>query len=195
MQTLRNLVVLLAAATGAAAQVPATQAPATQTGAATPQFSASDQVPESPGYEDAFSLIEVKLGGKPMTEAEQVSRWLAELKAGRARAGTLVGSHLAYVALTPADCDTARDALQRADELGHDRAARSLADLATNASCGEVDYAVVERWLKKAVTLDYLAAAQRLVALYSPEGRRSDPLSAVRVCARGRGILGICLSQ
>ena len=171
MQKRTCLVALLAAAAGAVAQVPATQS-----GATTPQFSGSDFVPESPGYEDAFSLIELKLGGKPMSEAEQTTRWLDELKAGRARAGALVGSHLAYLALTPADCDAARTALLRADELGHDRAARSLADLATNTSCGEVDYATVERWLKKAVTLDYLAAAQRLIALYSPDGQRADPV-------------------
>jgi TonB family protein len=166
MQTLTYLVVLLATAAGAAAQTPTTTA-----GAPTPQFSASDVVPESPGYEDAFSLIEVKLGGKPMSEDEQVNRWLAELKAGRARSGSLVGSHLAYLALTPTDCAAARDALTRADELGHDRAARSLADLATNTSCGEIDYAAVERWLKKAVTLDFILAAQRLIALYAPDGR------------------------
>jgi TonB family protein len=172
MQTFTLLISLVAiAATADAAEPPAPAA-----GAVTPQFSASDQVPESAGYEDAFSLIEVKLGGKPLTDAEQVSRWLDELKAGRARAGSLVGSHLAYLALTPTECGTARDALSRADELGHDRAARSLADLASNTSCGEVDYAEVERWLKKAVTLDYLVAAQRLIALYAPEGRRPDPL-------------------
>jgi TonB family protein len=169
MQTLTYLVVLLATAAGAAAQTPTTTA-----GAPTPQFSASDVVPESPGYEDAFSLVEVKLGGKPMSEEEQVSRWLAELKAGRARSGSLVGSHLAYLALTPSDCAAARDALTRADELGHDRAARSLADLATNSSCGEADLVAAERWLKKAVTLDFILAAQRLIALYAPDGRRPD---------------------
>jgi TonB family protein len=170
MKTLTSLAVILAAiATGAAAQAPAPPA-----GAAAPQFSASDEVPESPGFEEAFSLIEMKLGGKPMTDAEQIARWLDELKAGRARAGTLVGSHLAYLALTPADCAAARDALTRADELGHDRAARSLADLAANSSCGDRDDAALERWLKKAVTLDHFVAAQRLVALYSPTGRRPD---------------------
>ena len=167
MQTLTFLISLLAAAAGA-------EVPAPPAGAPTPQFSASDEVPESPGYEDAFSLIEVKLGGTPMTDEEQVNRWLAELKGGRARAGSLVGSHLAYLALTPTDCAAARDALMRADELGHDRAARSLADLATNVSCGDVDYAAVERWLKKAVTLDFLGAAQRLVVLYAPQGKRPD---------------------
>jgi TonB family protein len=170
MQTSTALIVLLASAVTAVAAEPSVP-PA---GAATPQFSASDQVPESPGYEDAFSLIEVKLGGKPMTDAEQVTRWLDELKAGRARAGVLVGSHLSYLALTPGDCDAARDALTLADELGHDRAARALADLATNSSCGEVDYAAVEKWLKKAVTLDYLVGVQRLVALYAPNGPRPD---------------------
>jgi TonB family protein len=153
----------------------AAQAPATQDAAPTPRFSYSDVVPENPGYEDAFSLIEVKLGGKPITADEQMTRWLKELEAGRARAGTLAGSQMAYVALTRTDCEQARTALLRADELGHDRAARSLADLATNSSCGDIDYAEVERWLKKAVTLDYLAAAQRLIALYAPDGQRPDP--------------------
>lgn len=172
MQTSTALIVLLASAVTASAAEP----PVPTTGAATPQFSASDVVPENPGYEDAFSLIEVKLGGKPMTESEQLTRWLDELKAGRARAGTLAGSQMAYLALTPSDCIAAREPLARADELGNDRAARALADLASNTSCGEVDYSAVELWLKKAVTLDYLAAAQRLVALYSPGGRRPDPV-------------------
>lgn len=167
MQTLTFLISLLAAAA-------AVEAPVPPTAATTPQFNASDEVPASAGYEDAFSLLEVKLGGKPMTDDEQIARWQAELKAGRARAGSLVGSHLAYLALTASDCATARAALVRADELGHDRAARSLADLATNASCGEIDYAAVELWLKKAVTLDHLAAAQRLIALNSPQGKRPD---------------------
>jgi TonB family protein len=171
MQTSTALIILLASA---AVTAVAAEPPVPPAGAATPQFSASDQVPESAGFEDAFSLIEVKLGGKPMTDAEQVTRWLDELKAGRARAGSLVGSHLSYLALTPGDCDAARDALTRAEELGHDRAARSLADLASNSSCGDVDYAVVEKWLKKAVMLDYLVGVQRLVALYAPEGRRPD---------------------
>ncbi len=170
MHTLRNLALLLAAGTVAA------QAPATPTDAPTPRFSDSDIVPENPGYEDAFSLVEVKLGGKPVTGEEQLTRWLDELKAGRARAGSLAGSQIAYVAVTRSDCVAARDALLKADELGHERAARALADLATNITCGEIDYAEVERWLRKAVTLDYLPAAQRLIVLHAPDGRRPDPL-------------------
>jgi TonB family protein len=169
MQTLRYLAFVLAAASAWA------QAPATQTGAPTPRFSESDLVPDNPGYEDAFSLLEVKLGGKPITAEEQLKRWQDELQAGRARAGSLAGSQIAYVAVTRSDCVDARNALLKADELGHDRAARGLADLATNITCGDVDYAEVERWLKKAVTLDYLPAAQRLIVLYAPDGRRPDP--------------------
>jgi TonB family protein len=161
------------AAASTVAQVPPTQAPA---GAATPQFNASDEVPESPGYEDAFALYEVKVGGKPLSQDDQIARWLDELKAGRARAGTLVGSHFAYLALTPADCATARDALSRADELGSDQAPWKLAELSENTSCGEIDVPALERWLKKAVTLDYLIAAQHLIDLYSPGGARSDPV-------------------
>ena len=67
-----------------------------------------------------------------MSDAEQIARWQDELKAGRARAGTLVGSHLAYLALTASDCTAARDALVRADELGSDQAAWKLAQLSEN---------------------------------------------------------------
>ena len=74
-----------------------------------------------------------------MSEAEQITRWQDELNAGRARAGTLVGSHLAYRALTASDCAAARDALAQADELGSDQAAWQLAQLAENSSCGETD--------------------------------------------------------
>jgi len=178
MRTLTCLVAILAAAAGAA-EPPATPVatPAATPGAVTPpQFNTSDEVPELPGIEDAFALYEVKVGGQPMSEAEQVERWQDELKAGRARAGTLAGSHLAYLALTASDCATARDALTQADELGNDQASWKLAQLAENTSCGEVDVAAVERWLKKAVTLDYLVAAQRLIALYSPTGARGDPV-------------------
>jgi TonB family protein len=178
MQTLALALAALAAAAfatpGTAAETPAT--PATPAGAPTPQFSASDDIPERPGYEDAFALYELKLGGEAMTAAEQTTRWLDELKAGRARAGALVGSHLSYLALTASDCATARDALARADELGSDQASWQLAQLAENRSCGEPDIAVTERWLKKAVTLDYLTAAQRLIELNSPTGSRPDPV-------------------
>ena len=148
----------------------------TQVAAPTPQFTASDEIPERTGEDDAYALYEVKLGGEPMTGPEQITRWQDELKAGRARAGALVGSNLAYLALTPADCAAARDALNRADELGSDQAAWQLAQLASNPSCGEADVAARERWLKKAVTLDYLVAAQRLIEMYSPTGSRTDPV-------------------
>lgn len=172
MRTHIFLIAILAAAS-AVAQAPSPEAPK---GAATPQFDASDQVPESPGYEDAFALYELKVGGKPLSQDEQVTRWLDELKAGRARSGTLVGSHLAYLALTTADCVAARDALTRADELGNDQAAWKLAQLAGNTTCGQADVPARERWLKKAVTLDYMIAAQELIDLYSPTGARSDPV-------------------
>jgi TonB family protein len=158
-----------AQATQAVAAEPAT------TVAATPQFTASDEIPDRSGEDDAFALYEVKVGGEPMTGPEQITRWHDELKAGRARAGALVGSNLAYLALTPADCAAAREVLTRADELGSDQAAWQIAQLASNPSCGEADIAARELWLKKAVTLDYLAAAQRLIETYSPTGPRTDP--------------------
>ena len=170
MQTLALALAALAAA-GTAAEPPT--APAA---APTPQFSASDVIPDRPGYEDAFALYELKVGGEELSAADQTTRWLDELKAGRARAGALVGSNLTYLALSESDCAAARDALTRADELGSDQAAWQLAQLANNRSCGEADIAATERWLKKAVTLDYLVAAQRLIELYSPTGAKSDPV-------------------
>jgi TonB family protein len=170
MQNLALTLALLAAAATAAAAEPPTPADAP-----TPQFSASDEIPDRPGLDDAYALYEVKLGGEPMSAAEQVTRWQDELKAGRARAGVLVGSNLSYLALSAADCTAAREALTRADELGNDQASWQLAQLADNRSCGEADVAAKERWLKKAVTLDYLAAAQRLIEMYSPAGLRTDP--------------------
>ena len=169
------LLIAILAASSVAAEAPPPAVPP-PSGAPTPQFKESDIVPENPGYEDAFALYEVRVGGQPLSEAEQITRWQDELKAGRARAGTLVGSHLAYLALTAADCAAARDALARADELGNDQAAWKLAQLSENNSCGETDVAGLERWLKKAVTLDYLIAAQRLIALYSTSGARPDPV-------------------
>jgi len=159
-------------AVSAAAADPTT----TQVAASSPQFTASDEIPERTGEDDAYALYEVKLGGEPMTGPETLARWQGELKAGRARAGALVGSNLAYLALTPADCAAARDALNKADELGSDQAAWQLAQLASNPSCGEADLAARETWLKKAVTLDYLVAAQRLIEMYSPAGSRTDPV-------------------
>jgi len=175
MQTLALVLAALAAA--AAAEPPAVQPAAPVPAAApTPQFTASDIVPERAGFDDAFALYEIKLGGEALSEADQVTRWLDEVKAGRARAGAIVGSHLTYLALTPTDCATARDALTRADQLGSDQAPWQLAQLSENSSCGEPDPAATLRWLKKAVTLDYLAAAQRLIELNSPTGSRPDPV-------------------
>jgi len=134
------LLIAILAASSVAAEAPPPAVPP-PSGAPTPQFKESDIVPENPGYEDAFALYEVRVGGQPLSEAEQITRWQDELKAGRARAGTLVGSHLAYLALTAADCAAARDALARADELGNDQAAWKLAQLSENNSCGETDVA------------------------------------------------------
>jgi TonB family protein len=179
MQTLAlALAALAAAATAAAPPTPPPASPVSPAAAPTPQFSASDEIPDRPGYDDAFALYELKLGGEAMSAADQVTRWLDELKAGRARAGALVGSHLSYLALTASDCATARDALTRADELGSDQASWQLAKLAENRSCGEADIPGLERWLKKAVTLDYLSAAQRLIELYSPAGAKPDPVQS-----------------
>jgi TonB family protein len=173
MQTLALALAVLAAA-ATAAEPPAN--PATPAGAPTPQFTASDEIPDRPGYDDAFALYELKLGGEALSPADQVTRWHDELKAGRARAGALVGAQQTYLALTASDCAVARDALTRADELGSDQASWQLAQLAENRSCGETDVAALERWLKKAVTLDYLAAVQRLIELYSPTGLKTDPV-------------------
>ena len=173
MQTFAYLIAVLASATVAAAEPPAPASAGAPP--SSPQFNASDEVPELPGYEDVAALYELKVGGLPMTEAEQTARWQDELKAGRARAGTLVGSQLSYLALTSTDCDAARDALTRADALGSDQAAWQLAQLAENKSCGDVDVAVLERWLKKAVTLDYLVAARQLIEFNSSTGLRPDP--------------------
>jgi TonB family protein len=170
MQALTCLTALLGTVALAAAETPAPSSASSG-----PQFAASDEIAALPGYEDAVALYEVRLGGQPLSAADQVTRWQDELKAGRARAGTLVGSHLAYLALTPADCATARAALERAHELGHDQAPWKLAQLAENSSCGETDVAAAERWLKKATTLDYVIAAQRLIAFYGPNGLRPDP--------------------
>ena len=151
--------------------------------------------PNAPDTRTRSRSIEVKLGGEAMTDAEQVTRWLDELKAGRARAGALVGSHLAYLALTPGGL---RRGPRRAHPRRRARAATrprwQLAQLADNRSCGEVDVAAMERWLKKAVTLDYLAAAQRLIAAVFADGSENRSRAAVRVRARRRRILGSGLS-
>jgi TonB family protein len=175
---MQNLILLFAAAlvasTAAAqsSQTATVPAPAS----AGPSFAASDTLPDSLGYNDAFALYEVRIGGEPISEEAQVIRWQEELKAGRARAGALVGSYIAYRALTPTDCATARDLLIRADDLGSDQASWQLAELAQNTSCGAPDRAQTERWLKKAVTLDYFAAALRLIDFYAPSDSGGDPV-------------------
>jgi TonB family protein len=141
--------------------------------ASVPQFNSSDDIPAPPGYGDAYSLDEIRIGGEVFTEEQQLARWQAELAAGRARAGALVGAYLSYRALTPADCEAARAALLKADELGSDQAAALLAKLAGNTTCGDVNRAERERWLKKAVTLDYPGAALDLMGLYAG-GERPD---------------------
>jgi TonB family protein len=183
---MQNLSLLLAAAlvsTLAAAQSnpappspPATPAANSASGNAAPSFAGSDILPESLGYGDAYALYEIRVGGQVLSEEQQVLRWQDELKAGRARAGALVGSYLAYRALTPGDCAVARDALLKADELGSDQAPWALAALAENKSCGTADRAQIERWLKKSVLLDNLVAAQRLIEFYTPGDGAGDPL-------------------
>ena len=168
---------LLAAAlftTIAAAQSTSPTASAPAAVSAGPSFATSDQLPDSLGYDDAFALYEIRIGGEPITEEQQVVRWQQELAAGRARAGTLVGSYLAYRALTPADCAVAREALLKADELGSDQAPWALAALSQNQSCGAPDRAQIERWLKKSVTLDNLAATLRLIDFYAPADDSGD---------------------
>jgi TonB family protein len=176
MQNLSLLLAAALAATTAAAQSISPTASAPAAASAGPSFATSDQLPDSLGYDDAFALYEIRVGGEPITEEEQVVRWQQELKAGRARAGTLVGSYLAYRALTPADCAVARDALLKADELGSDQAPWALAALSQNQSCGAPDRAQTERWLKKSVTLDNLAAALRLIEFYAPTDGKGDPV-------------------
>ena len=164
----------MGASTLAAAQTPAAQPPnPTPSG---PAFNASDEIPNPQGFADAYSLDEVRIGGAALDETQQIDRWQAELAAGRARAGTLVGAFLAYRALTPADCDVARAALTKADELGSDQAPLQLAALSVNPQCGPGDRAVTERWLKKAVPLDYPRAAQDLVKLYGDSAVPEDKM-------------------
>lgn len=141
------------------------QTPAASTG---PQFSASEEIPDFGAFNDAYGTTEISLGGEPLSEDQQVARWQAELNAGRARAGVLAGSYLAYRALTVADCDAARAPLLKADALGSDQAAWLLAQLAENPTCGVVSRGELEKWLAKAVTQDYLIAAQKLIQWYAP---------------------------
>src|SRR5215510_13128314 len=110
------LAALAAASTLAAAQSPAPANPA----ASGPSFSLSDDIPNPKGYGDAYSLNEIRLGGQVYTEDQQIERWQAELKTGRARAGALLGAYLAYRALPSSSAlvAAARAAATRADELG-----------------------------------------------------------------------------
>jgi len=176
MQNLTLMLLAAVVASTAAAQSNPAAAPAPAPASTGPDFTASDTLPDSMGYNDAFALYEVRIGGEPIPEEQQVIRWEDELKAGRARAGALVGSYLSYRALTPTDCATARDQLTRADELGSDQASWLLAELAQNTSCGTPDRVQIERWLKKAVTLDYFAAALRLIEMYAPGDGTGDPV-------------------
>ena len=165
------LLALLGASTLAAAQAPA---PAANPAAAGPSFNASDEIPGPKGFADAYSLDEIRLGGRALSEPQQVDRWQAELAAGRARAGALVGAYLAYRALTAADCEAARNALVKADELGSDQAPWLLAQLAGNDTCGPPDRAAREQWLKKSVPLDYPSAVLTLIRFYSVSETPAD---------------------
>jgi TonB family protein len=160
---------LVAASTLAVAQAPAPANPAS-TG---PSFRESDEIPDFKGYTDAYSFDEIRVGGKTLTEEQQIARWQAELKAGRARAGALYGAYASYRALIAADCAAAREALLKADELGSDQAAFLLAQLAANPTCGDVNRADLERWLKTSVTHDYVGAATDLMRFYG-EGDKPD---------------------
>lgn len=170
------LAALAAASTLAAAQSPAPASPAPGNPASNgPSFSQSDDIPNPKGFGDAYSLDEIRLGGQVYTEDQQVDRWRAELKAGRARAGSLLAAYLAYRALTLSDCAVAKDAASKADALGSDQAPFLMAQLSSNPTCGDVDRAELERWLKKTVLLDYPGAATDLMQFYS-DGNRPDPV-------------------
>jgi hypothetical protein len=170
-QISKLLLALLGVSSLAAAQSPA---PAVNPAAAGPSFSASDQIPNPKGFGDAYSLDEIRLGGQALSEQQQVDRWQAELAAGRARAGTLSGAYFSYRALTPTDCDAARAALVKGDELGSDQAPWLLAQLAANDTCGPLDRAARERWLKTSVPLDYPSAAISLIRFYGNSAAPAD---------------------
>lgn len=171
-----TLFAILGATAVAVAQDPAppapTPAPAAAPALSPPKFDLSDEIPLPNGIADAYSLDEIKIGGAALTEEQQVARWQAELEAGRARAGALVGAYRTYRALTTTDCAFARQALTRADELGSDQAPWVLARLAATDSCGPIDRAQRELWLKKAVTLDDPRALRELIQIY---GESEDP--------------------
>jgi TonB family protein len=165
------LFALMVASTQAAAQ---DAAPAANPAAAGPSFSSSDHIPSSAGYGDAYSLDEIKLGGAALTEDQQVERWRAELAAGRARAGAMLGAYLSYRALTQADCAAARDVLNKADELGSDQAPWLLAQLTHNDTCEAAERTDRERWLIKAASLDNPLAALELMRLYGDSNTPED---------------------
>ncbi len=121
------LLALMAASTLATAQ---DAAPAANPAAAGPSFAVSDEIPSSAGYGDAYSLDEIKLGGAALTEEQQVERWQAELGAGRARAGAMLGAYLSYRALTRQRLRCrARRARSRPTNSASDQAAWLLAQL------------------------------------------------------------------
>jgi len=178
MQTqalLNTLLALVGATSVAAAQTPA--APPANPAAAGPSFTASEEVPSPRGFTDAYLLDEIKLGGEALTEEAQLARWQAELGAGRARAGTMLGSYHSYRALTPADCAAAREPLLKAEQLGSDQAPWQLAKLSGNDTCGPTDRAERERWLKQAVVLDYPGAVLELINLNSDTTNAGERLN------------------
>src|SRR6185295_17536868 len=163
-----TLVALAGASTSAVAQGQAPApgaAPPPATAPAGPGFTASEDVPSPRGFTDAYLLDEIKLGGEVLNEDEQLARWQAELNAGRARAGAMLGAYYLYRALTPSDCTAARDPLTKAEQLGSDQAPWQLAKLAGNDTCGPPNRAERERWLKQAVVLDYPGAVLELIKL------------------------------
>lgn len=179
---MRTQVILLSALLGALAvsTSPVAQnapAPAPSPASAGPTFNTSDEVPLPNGYADAYSLDEIKVGGAALTEEQQVTRWQAELDAGRARAGVLLGAYRTYRALTATDCEFARQTLTKADDLGSDQAQWVMAKLAATDSCGAIDRAQREQWLKKAVTLDDPRAVLELIALYRDSAEPADRAS------------------
>jgi TonB family protein len=112
-----------------------------------------------------------------LSEEEQLARWQAELAAGRARAGAILGAYYAYRALTPSDCVAARDSLIKAEQLGSDQAPWQIAKLAANDTCGPADRAERERWLKQAVSLDYPAAVLELINLNADTTNANERLN------------------
>lgn len=178
MQTqalLKTLLALVGATSVAAAQTPA--APPANPAAAGPSFTASEEVPSPRGFTDAYLLDEIKLGGDVLNEDEQLTRWQAELGAGRARAGTMLGAYHSYRALTPSDCEAAREPLIKAEQLGSDQAPWQLAKLTGNITCGPVNRAERERWLKQAVVLDYPGAVLELINLNADTTNAAERLN------------------